>query len=538
MQRRAKHRLNLSDVFQDTASAPGTPLSFTDNLDGENEALASDHFGAVALDLQRSRRKGGLDVFRSPPQHLGSPGMRQSMSLSSKFASNSRLSHSSLKQALEGALGAKRYACAHLLALRFKEDEDEGYWEDVRSMMGLLSSTLTDGYSRLQEALTELEQENLRDQIPTPSFGESPELDRNANEPRALADLSNLDTVFGRRKRSSTNKASFAPMPSHISKFAAHIAAISTALDDAREHMNQCVSALKDESDPFSPGLSPSANEAKVPSSSEKALDVDDKDTETPEPPAVQAYERLRRELGLALRECERGREQLMTLVYPPPLSSDGEADGDGELDDLPGLGHDASDDSDKADNPNSPSDDEGDAGLHTRVLSAGAVGVGADEDADDATRHLLLAATAQHLPLPGIEEVFEADTGAKVAFTRERSKLSREERIRIARARREAAAAGRGLGVELGGTTTGQEEDGDVDDNLDVARTQGGVRERWGPGGEVVEELKDVIWKVGERRRKMTPPSQPQSHSPGHDHDHLPPTAVAEAMLDTLESA
>ena len=29
--------------------------------------------------------------------------------------------------------------------------------------------------------------------------------------------------------------------------------------------------------------------------------------------------------------------------------------------------------------------------------------------------------------------------------------------------------------------------------------------RERWGPGGEVVQELKDVIWKVGEKKRKMS---------------------------------
>lgn len=29
-------------------------------------------------------------------------------------------------------------------------------------------------------------------------------------------------------------------------------------------------------------------------------------------------------------------------------------------------------------------------------------------------------------------------------------------------------------------------------------------VQETWGPGGDVVQELKDVIWQVGERRRKM----------------------------------
>ena len=31
-------------------------------------------------------------------------------------------------------------------------------------------------------------------------------------------------------------------------------------------------------------------------------------------------------------------------------------------------------------------------------------------------------------------------------------------------------------------------------------AKKGGGGIEKWGPGGEVVQELKDVIWKVGER--------------------------------------
>jgi len=62
----------------------------------------------------------------------------------------------------------------------------------------------------------------------------------------------------------------------------------------------------------------------------------------------------------------------------------------------------------------------------------------------------------------------------------RERSKLSRAERIQAMKAKRESG--GDALGSE---SKTGAE--------------------RWGPGGEVVQELKDVIWKVGERRRKMT---------------------------------
>ena len=74
----------------------------------------------------------------------------------------------------------------------------------------------------------------------------------------------------------------------------------------------------------------------------------------------------------------------------------------------------------------------------------------------------------------PGVEQVFESDVQVGV-YTRERSKLPREERIKLAKARREQQA--------------------------DEERPEA---EKWGPGGEVVQELKDVIWKVGERRRKM----------------------------------
>jgi len=94
----------------------------------------------------------------------------------------------------------------------------------------------------------------------------------------------------------------------------------------------------------------------------------------------------------------------------------------------------------------------------------------------------LLLTASSQHLPPPGIEQVFEADTGPGVHFIRERSKLTREERIRMAKARRESGVPGAAPSEPA----------------------LGGV-ERWGPGGEVVQELKDVIWKVSEKRRRMS---------------------------------
>jgi hypothetical protein len=106
-----------------------------------------------------------------------------------------------------------------------------------------------------------------------------------------------------------------------------------------------------------------------------------------------------------------------------------------------------------------------------------------------------LLTTSTQHLPPAGIEQVFEADTGDAAASTRQRSKLTREERIKLARARRESGGGVLGVGMGMGLTPMSEKA----------------VVEKWGPGGEVVQELKDVIWKVGERRRKMagSPPSQ-----------------------------
>jgi hypothetical protein len=462
-----------------------------------------------------------MEAFRTPPANYFSADLRSPPSArSSLFTSASKftnvqpsrhpLLYSSLNHSLQGALAAKRYACSHLLALRFGDEEDEGYWEDVRSVMGLLSSALIDSFSMLTEALVEMEQQNLRDSNPTPVM---------ANFDTSEGDLDNLvhaDEDNAAKWQKSANRVSFAPMPSTMSRFAAHIAAISSALEDAREHLDQCVSALKED-----PSSSTNSSPLKRLRHSRSASTMLSTGPDVEESQALQAYERLRRELGLALRECERGRGRLLDIINPPIVPSDEEE----EFDDLPGLGHDASDDSDKAD-PASPYDDEAEAaalaaanGFRPSVVNA--EGVEAEGALiDDATPHLLLATSTQHLPLPGIEEVFEADTGAKAAFSRERSRLSREERIKIAKARRES---GMGLSIGLGATTALGEEA--------ATGSLGGV-EKWGPGGEVVQELKDVIWKVGERRRKMTtaPPSS-QVDVPSE----APPEPTQPA--DTLES-
>ena len=453
-------------------------------------SLEANQFGAAALELQRKRKSRALETFRSFPSS-NSCGARNSVlmtstSPASKFTSLQPVRHplslSALNCAVQNAVAAKRYTCSHLLALRFSDEEDEGYWEDVRSVMGLLISTLADVSSRLSEVLDEAEQQSLQDQILSPSS----------------VLLSSEDEIFRDQQHQNPNykslktdgRVSFAPMPNHISRFAAHVAAITSALDDAQDNLEQCISALKEDSS--SGTLQTSRLSRSVPKTAASA-------PEEGVPVALQAYERLRRELGLALRECERGRDRLLEIVNPPAPSDEE------EFDDLPSLGHDLSD---KTDSIPPNLDDEQDMAALVDTEDVSTIVTGRERgDAgesliDDATSHLLLTATTKHLPMPGIEEVFEADMGTRAVFARERSKLTREERIKAAKARRESGLGG--LGIAYGG---------DGNDCVEDAQKMGGI-EKWGPGGEVVQELKDVIWKVSEKKRKMADASQtvPQS--------------------------
>ncbi|KAH9479252.1 hypothetical protein JR316_0007840 [Psilocybe cubensis] len=536
--RRDRHKLNLSDVFQaGSSSAPSTPLPPTppNNLTQvpEHSPLEglpssstsyfspspSSNFGSAALDLQRRRRSGGIEAFGEPPAAYFLPDVKSprstrsnmfpsTISSSSKFtnpqSARHPLSYSALTYTLQGALSAKRYTCSHLLALRFEDDEDEGYWEDVRSVIGLLTSSLTDGYSRLSAALEEVEQRNLAEQNPTPDTSTTT---FNLSEPSDIKFSQAVDLNGEIKRRKHQSRISFAPMPSHISRFATHVAAISAALDDARENLEQCVDALK--AGPV-PGPSKSPRHSRSPSAMASLPTDEDQDAESKDPPALQAYERLRRELGMALRECERGRERLLELVNPVTQSDDEDEE---EFDDLPGLGHDGSDDSDKPDANSPSSGDEDDLQTNAaRFQHPTVVAAGEDPtEADDATSHLLLATSTKHLPMPGIEEVFEADTGGKVGFTRERTKMSREERIKLAKARRES-----GMGLAIGG---GQHINGE----------EGGekmTKELCGHGSEVVQELKDVIWKVGERKRKLA--ANPEATL-------SPPAATPMEILESL---
>lgn len=470
-------------------------------------------FGAAALGLYRNRVRQGLRALE-PSQRLtplsrirgNSAKHRTTMSPGSKYTSmhttRHALSLSSLRQSLQNALASRRFACSHLLALRFGDDEDGVYWEDVRSVMSLLTSTLVDASSRLSEVLDEIEEQHLKvgdtasesaSGLNTPSSVASP--------PPARAHLPLSQAI--------EQVVSFAPTPSHLNRFASHVDAISSALDDAREQLDRCVASLKEERMIHSPGHSSHPSSSSYggipPCGVGAAAGVGAGPGAFGEPsehPAIQAYERLRRELGLALRECERGRERLVHIVAPPTPSTEEEPPLDDPDDPDP------TDDHAQDVSPPPPSNEDA---MSLTVLSTPGKPVQLEPDLgsglDDASAHLLLAASAAHLPPPGIEQVFETDSGSVGAFARERSKLAREERIRLARAKRESASTDPRMS-RPGHDPLGDRAHAHADFSPPSSPTPSAPPSRhelWGPSGEVVQELKDVIWKVGQRRQKMS---------------------------------
>ncbi|ESK87444.1 hypothetical protein Moror_11619 [Moniliophthora roreri MCA 2997] len=474
---REKRRSDLSALLQATtspksASAPVTPsgeygLEGVAEAESEEEeegtntrgAQEREQFGFAALELQRQRKLGGLETLGVPKTPQRQSFIPKTNPNYSTLATHTHpLSLSALHTALANAISSKRYSCSHLLALRFN-DEEVDYWENVRSVMELLTTTFVDASSRLEEALEEAERIRLGDEVPTPL-------------PEGEGAVEKEEGVFERqqkqKRRSSLGKVSFAPMPSHLSRFATHVDAISTALCDARECLEECVQKLKE-------GENADADTQNARSPSPSPFDASESSSVHP---ALQAYERLRRELGLALRECERGRERLLDVVRPAQSHSD-------EEDDIPDLGHEQDGDgSEESDDKPDSMESQYDV-PHSQPM---VVNPDNTHTMDDATTHLILSAGTEHLPPPGIEQVFEGDSGNVGVFTRERSKLSREERIAMVKKARESGQSLRTLGIRL----PEPEE-----------HTKLGV-EQWGPGGEVVQELKDVIWKVGEKRRKM----------------------------------
>ena len=485
-----------ADEDQEHSQDPDISISVSES------DLSQDVFGTAALHLRRKRRASGAEVFGITPSR-SVPSLRDSISLSSRDSltsnrftslstSRHHLSLSALHQVLHGALASRRYACAHLLALRFKEDaEDDTYWENVRSVTSLLTSTLEDAASRLNEALFEADKLSRQEGEPTPESSPDNSPLVALNKDLISSDAQTTDSEIPKTPIRSPVRpsemldlqlpstpittSSFAPMPSGVSRFASHVDTIASSLNDANEQLLECVEELRNEL------RSGEGREARNVEASEQGV--------------LDTYERLRRELGLALRECERGKAALTDIFETRRQRNQPPTDifDDDERSNLPYTGrvrkHTESGSSKDSGDLGPFTPEEGSPVIPTFPSLASVESESQQErEIDDATQHLLLSTSSEHLPPAGLEQVFEAEAAISTPFTRERSKLSREERIKIMRAKRDSMT-GRGLAAQL----ENEEDDSDRSN-----------RPGWGPGTDVVEELKDVIWKVGERRRKM----------------------------------
>ncbi|KAG8901124.1 Arp2/3 complex subunit, actin nucleation center [Tulasnella sp. 403] len=349
--------------------------------------------------ISHSRSHGSL---ATPMKALGKSPARLNLLQTTRHP----LSLACLHDQLQAAVAAKRFAAAHLLALRFGDSlsmsttededdewedlellngEDESYWEDVRSVIGLLTSALEDASTRLVEALENSKRERERDMEISPLNSGFPAR-AETPEPRRLLGSAYLDT---------------------------------TSITGDATH------------------------------------------------------------LCIALREFERGRGSLLDLIKnktaqpPPPEESEPDVDDDG----VPALAHDQSSNDAESDDRHMPL-----LPVHAAIYDPHGI---EDDTAvaveDPATQHLLITADPRHLPPPhGLEQVFTYDARNEPVppkYTRERSRLSREERIALAKAKRSSATQ--------------------------PSSSSGRSDEAWGPGGEVVQELKSVISRVEETRKK-----------------------------------
>jgi len=393
--------------------AGGSPF-FCEDSDGDPP------FGVMALQLQRAYRTPNRQSLEVPKSN--STLLRTSPT-ASWFTTLQKSRHPSsmtaLQYSLQAALSSKRFSCCNLLALRFEDDEDDAYWEDVHAVIALLISTLEDETARLVEAL------------------ESSHMSRQCEElPTTLSTPINPTGSPSHRSRAQhrlQGPISFAPLPSGLAKFISQAEAMESALDQASDALRACTSSVR--------------KLAGIP------LDADEK-LNSAASAALQAYETLRRDLGRALRDCERARDPLLGLI---PKACDAGSDSDEPA--VPPLAQDQSSAADSDSGSGRGDPDSPDALVY--VSRGPAV-------TDDVTRHLL---TASHLPPPGEEQLFEAESAPSTRDLRERPSLSRAERIALAKAKRK---------------------------NVQHSPVTPVLR----PGGEIVEELKQVISRVNNRKK------------------------------------
>jgi len=380
-------------------------------------------FGVMALQLQRAYRTPKRQSLEVPKSKITPLRMSPTASRFTTLQKNRHpFSMTALQHSLQAALSSKRFACCNLLALRFEDDEDDAYWEDVRSVIALLISTLEGETVRLIEALESSHLSRQREQLPT-----APPTPNNSTISLSLR---------RHTQHRLQDSISFAPLPSNLAKFISHAGAIESALDQASDALRACTSSIRKLA-----GVPPDADEELNSAASA----------------ALQAYETLRLDLGLALRDCERARDPLLGLI---PKASDAGSDSDEPA--VPPL---AQDHSSAADSDSGRGDPALDSPHALEYISRGPAVT------DDVTRHLLAGTSASHLPPPGEEQLFEAESAPSTHGLRERSSLSRTERITLAKAKRQSAR-------------------------------QSPMTPSLRPGGEIVEELKQVISRVNDRKK------------------------------------
>jgi hypothetical protein len=274
-----------------------------------------------------------------------------------------------------------------------------------------------------------------------------------------------------------------------MAKMSEHMQSIAGNLDRAFDELESCVSSLH-------------RYDATL-SGEEDATNA----LETSAQAAMSAYEALRRELGLALRECERARGPLLSI-----LTNKSEAASE--------MGEEASRVTSGV--SNQPEEDSFPLDSPTRHGASSPppayVSRGPSQIVDDATAHLLAGATALNLPPPGVDRVYEADSGPAVKpYRKERSTLSRQERILLAQAkRRSVEAQHHSKADECNTSLSGQP---------------------FVLGGEVVEELKEVIKSVNERKQRMASTLPARKADRTHGYDTSPGSREGSTVITDISS-
>jgi hypothetical protein len=123
----------------------------------------------------------------------------------------------------------------------------------------------------------------------------------------------------------------------------------------------------------------------------------------------------------------------------------------------------------------------------------------GGSQIVDDATAHLLADATAAHLPPPGIDRVFEAYSGPAVKpYRKDRSALTREERIALVHAKRQS------MQIQLQNTHEAMTAEMVLSGLTGPGRRPGSAGQTINPERDVVQELKEVITRVHQRKQQL----------------------------------